>query len=213
MSPDREPRHVPVLPAETLRLLDPKPGRNLGRLHGRGGRSHAADRRVLAVGKAHRARSGPDDARARPPAAGGIAGHLGSRELRSAGRCAREPRDWARSTAYSPTSGSRPTRWSRPDRGLSFRDDGPLDMRLDPTTGATAADLVNTMSEKATRGRVLGIRRGAEEPARGAEDRRAAEVEAVRDDRGPGRRGAELCAAIGPASTRRPACSRRCGSR
>jgi len=32
-------------------------------------------------------------------------------------------------------------------RGLSFREDGPLDMRLDPTTGATAADMVNTMSE------------------------------------------------------------------
>jgi 16S rRNA (cytosine1402-N4)-methyltransferase len=33
------------------------------------------------------------------------------------------------------------------ERGFSFREDGPLDMRLDPTTGATAADLVNTMSE------------------------------------------------------------------
>src|SRR4029079_13135537 len=35
------------------------------------------------------------------------------------------------------------------DRGLSFRQDGPLDMRLDPTTGTTAADLVNTLSERA----------------------------------------------------------------
>src|SRR5207244_6037800 len=34
-------------------------------------------------------------------------------------------------------------------RGLSFRADGPLDMRLDPTAGATAADVVNTMSEAA----------------------------------------------------------------
>lgn len=29
-----------------------------------------------------------------------------------------------------------------PDRGLSFKNDGPLDMRLDPTSGPTAADLV-----------------------------------------------------------------------
>ncbi len=34
-------------------------------------------------------------------------------------------------------------------RGLSFREDGPLDMRLDPTAGTTAAGLVNTMSEAA----------------------------------------------------------------
>jgi 16S rRNA (cytosine1402-N4)-methyltransferase len=33
-------------------------------------------------------------------------------------------------------------------RGLSFREDGPLDMRLDTSTGQTAAELVNTMSEE-----------------------------------------------------------------
>jgi 16S rRNA (cytosine1402-N4)-methyltransferase len=36
-----------------------------------------------------------------------------------------------------------------PTRGFSFRNDGPLDMRLDPSLGTTAADLVNTMSEGA----------------------------------------------------------------
>jgi 16S rRNA (cytosine1402-N4)-methyltransferase len=36
-----------------------------------------------------------------------------------------------------------------PTRGLSFKADGPLDMRLDPTAGQTAADLVNTLSESA----------------------------------------------------------------
>jgi 16S rRNA (cytosine1402-N4)-methyltransferase len=33
------------------------------------------------------------------------------------------------------------------DRGLSFQQDGPLDMRLDPTSGETAADLVARLSE------------------------------------------------------------------
>lgn len=35
-----------------------------------------------------------------------------------------------------------------PARGLSFRTDGPLDMRLDPSAGETAADLVNRLSEE-----------------------------------------------------------------
>lgn len=34
-----------------------------------------------------------------------------------------------------------------PARGFSFANDGPLDMRLDPTRGPTAADLVNTLEE------------------------------------------------------------------
>jgi 16S rRNA (cytosine1402-N4)-methyltransferase len=33
-------------------------------------------------------------------------------------------------------------------RGFSFGSDGPLDMRLDPTRGTTAAELVNALSEK-----------------------------------------------------------------
>jgi len=35
-----------------------------------------------------------------------------------------------------------------PDRGFSFQADGPLDMRMDQSTGITAADIVNHMDEK-----------------------------------------------------------------
>jgi 16S rRNA (cytosine1402-N4)-methyltransferase len=35
-----------------------------------------------------------------------------------------------------------------PSRGFSFQQDGPLDMRFDPAAGSTAADLVNTLSER-----------------------------------------------------------------
>jgi 16S rRNA (cytosine1402-N4)-methyltransferase len=38
---------------------------------------------------------------------------------------------------------------TEPQRGFSFLSDGPLDMRMDQTTGMTAADLVNHTAEKA----------------------------------------------------------------
>jgi 16S rRNA (cytosine1402-N4)-methyltransferase len=37
--------------------------------------------------------------------------------------------------------------FDRPERGFSFREDAPLDMRFNPTEGPSAADLVNTLDE------------------------------------------------------------------
>jgi 16S rRNA (cytosine1402-N4)-methyltransferase len=60
-------------------------------------------------------------------------------------------------------------------RGLSFKTDGPLDMRLDPSAGATAADLVNALSEAALADTIFefGEERHSRRVARRIVERRA----------------------------------------
>jgi len=68
----------------------------------------------------------------------------------------------------------------RPERGFSFRTDGPLDMRMDPTTGETAAELLRRVDEGELTGiiRELGEERHAARVARAiVEARRAGPVE------------------------------------
>jgi 16S rRNA (cytosine1402-N4)-methyltransferase len=62
-----------------------------------------------------------------------------------------------------------------PERGISFRGDGPLDMRMDPTSGVSASHWINSASEDelATVFREFGEERHARRIARAIVDRRA----------------------------------------
>ncbi|NTW97095.1 MAG: 16S rRNA (cytosine(1402)-N(4))-methyltransferase RsmH [Oscillochloris sp.] len=75
------------------------------------------------------------------------------------------------------------------DRGFAFSSDGPLDMRLDPTGGSTAADLVNGMDEEALADIIFryGEERGS---------RRVARLIAERRRQAPITRTAELAALV-----------------
>jgi 16S rRNA (cytosine1402-N4)-methyltransferase len=146
MSPSPEPRHASVLPAETLHLLAPLPGETwVDATVGAGG--HA---RLIAETAGRVIGLDQDPAMlelARPRLAGlpvelihanfdqlpEVLANLKLEKidgvLADLGFCSDQLAD--------------------PGRGLSFKTDGPLDMRLDPTVGQTAADLVNTLSESA----------------------------------------------------------------
>src|SRR5207248_2538881 len=156
MSPTPEPRHVAVLPAEVVRLLDPQPGQTwVDCTVGGGGHS-----RLLADRLASRVSDGTGSGRligldqdptmlelARPRLAGLPVTliHANFDQLP----------DVLRNLGIESVDGVladlgfSSDQMERADRGLSFRENGPLDMRLDPTAGETAADLVNTLSEAA----------------------------------------------------------------
>lgn len=142
--------HVPVLLSEVLRVLSPQPGETLVDLTvGRGGHSEAIARLLGAGGRVigfdldpanaafSRERIGASgcpvqtqhasfvDAPVILAAAGGLVADMVLADL-----------------------GFSSSQMDDPARGFSFRADGPLDMRLDPTAAVTASDLVNHASER-----------------------------------------------------------------
>ena len=141
--------HVSVLPAETLALLAPRPGEVfVDCTTGLGGHALAI---AHAVGPTGRVIGLDQDATMLAVAGKRLAGlpvtllHANFESLPELLANAGFPRV----DGVLADLGFCSDQVSDPARGFSFQQDGPLDMRLNPAAGATAADLVNTMSEGA----------------------------------------------------------------
>lgn len=147
MSPIREPRHVPVLADETLRLLDPKPGQTwVDATVGGGGHSRLIAATLGASGRLIGFDQDPTMLELARPRLDGLPATLVRANfdqlpdvLANLGI--------GRVDGLLADLGFSSDQLAEANRGLSFRDDGPLDMRLDPNSGQSAADLVNAMSE------------------------------------------------------------------
>jgi 16S rRNA (cytosine1402-N4)-methyltransferase len=141
--------HVPVLLEETVALLAPKPGEVfVDCTAGLGG--HAA-RLAQGVGPTGRVFAVDQDAGMLALAGPRLAGlsvtllHANFESLPEL--LARE--GFPQVDGVLADLGFCSEQMDDPGRGFSFQGDGPLDMRLNPAAGATAADLVNTLSEGA----------------------------------------------------------------
>jgi 16S rRNA (cytosine1402-N4)-methyltransferase len=142
--------HFPVMPAETLSLLDVRPdGIYLDATTGLGGHTAMiAERLTTGVLIANdRDSQSLEMARANTLQwTDRIRFHHGSfGQLRSA----LTENGYTALDGLLADLGVSRYQLTAPERGFSFLSDGPLDMRMDQTTGMTAADLVNTTAEKA----------------------------------------------------------------
>ena len=151
-----EPGHIPVLLNEILGFLGlerDRPGlRVLDCTLGRGGHASHIIPRIGPGGQyvgldLDGGNLGFSEARLRPIAEqAGVTLHLGNESFAAAERVLRDAGIDAVDVVLADL-GFASNQVDAPERGLSFRQDGPLDMRLDPTGATTAADLVNGLGE------------------------------------------------------------------
>lgn len=146
--------HAPVLLRETLDLLAPGPGQTvLDATLGRGGHA-AALMPLIPGGRLIGLDTDPTNAdfarRRLEPLAQQHGVALEVIHANFAGvRGELKQRDMAGVDALLADLGFASNQMDDPQRGLAFRFDGPLDMRLDPTRGRPASEWVNTLSEAA----------------------------------------------------------------
>jgi 16S rRNA (cytosine1402-N4)-methyltransferase len=142
------PRHVPVLPAEILTLLAPISGEVwVDATTGAGGHARLIAQQVAPAGRLLALDQDPamlELARTRLEGLPATFLHANFDQLPAALTLA----GIKALDGLLADLGICSDQLDMPERGLSFQRDGPLDMRLDPRVGETAADLVNRLAER-----------------------------------------------------------------
>ena len=138
--------HVPVLLAEVLAAARVQPGQRwVDGTFGRGGHSRALLEKgalVLGLDQDGEAAEAARVLEARWPEKF----RWKQRNFRELKTCCRE-QGWDKVDGVLLDLGVSSPQLETPQRGFSFRAEGPLDMRMDRSSGPTAADLVNELSE------------------------------------------------------------------
>jgi 16S rRNA (cytosine1402-N4)-methyltransferase len=146
--PVAEPRHVPVLPSEVLALLGPRPGEVfVDATVGAGGHARLISERLVPDGRLIALDRDPAMLELARPRLDGLPVtlvHSGFDRLRAV----LDELGIGTVDGVLADLGFCSDQMDDARRGLSFSQAGPLDMRLDPGDGETAADLVNRLSER-----------------------------------------------------------------
>jgi 16S rRNA (cytosine1402-N4)-methyltransferase len=146
MSPTR---HVPVLPAEIVRLMAPRPGETwVDGTVGGGGHTALIAAAVQPGGRVIGLDQDPTMLAAAAPRLAGLPVTLVPANFDQLPEVLAGLGIETVDGVFADL-GFGSDQMDDPARGLSFKGVGPLDMRLNPTAGQTAADLVNTLSEPA----------------------------------------------------------------
>jgi 16S rRNA (cytosine1402-N4)-methyltransferase len=147
-APEAEPRHVPVMPGEVLKYLDPQPGQTIvDATVGAGGHARLLAERIVPGGRLIGLDQDPRMLEWAERRLRGLPIILRQRNFDELPDVLREV-DVPALDAVLADLGFASDQLADPARGLSFQHDGPLDMRLDPTRGEPASALLRHLPER-----------------------------------------------------------------